>query len=826
MQRHTTRCLFGALLAAGCLLAAPAAEAALLYTGQLAPPTDETRPEPVKALAASIPYVSITGRLDGASARTRVEIRLRPGRDARQAMAVIPLSPTASRTGLKTGAGPDAEHLSHVLNSRFLDARQAEALYQQLARQTDDPSVLALIGRPAVLIEKLQLREAVTVVVEYESTCPKAQGVWRYRGPAVAAAARGGAIGQIDIALELTGAKPLRGVISPTHDADVQRADETSATVRARQRDVPADADAFELFFVAEAKPLGLRLMTYRPDGAEDGYFMLFGRACASDAGEPMAKDVTFVLDASGSMRGEKIAQARAAIEYCLGRLDKRDRFNVIAFGTEVRAFADAPAEVSDKALDEALAFTDEIVARGRTNISEALARAVAPEAHAGRLPIVLFLTDGVPTAGELATEAILETVEKANRGDWRVFVMGVGHDVNAHLLDKLAEATSASSEYASPGEEIDVKLTALYDRLSAPLLTDLAVDFGELSPHSVYPKKLPAVFRGSDILLFGRYRGGGTQAVRLTGTAGEQETSYRIEGAFPADAHSPAHEFLAPLWASRKIGYLLQEIRLHGENDELITEVVRLSRKFGIVTEYTRDIAVASAAGGPPAPAAVLKEAKSRLREARSEQAGQWAVNQAFNDKAMQHRQVAGNMANSFLNADGREVQAVRVQQFGRRALYFRDGRWEEAADGNDAKTRRVELFSKEYMTLLKANPEFAKAQKLSWAVTMNIGGERIEVVKDGKTADKKLIERIEQREAEQGSELPAAAGGDPRPGQQQILPNQQIQQAPGRLRQNLNQAPQAPARPGAQQAPAEQPAEEPAENQADEKAGQGVRA
>jgi len=448
------------------------------------------------------------------------------------------------------------------------------------------------------------------------------------------------------------------------------------------------------------------------------------------------------VLDTSGSMRGEKIEQARAAIDYCLEHLNPGDRFNVVTFGTDVRGFRDDLVARTPETVAAAREFVDAVVANGRTNIAGALAKALAGKSEAGRPRIVIFLTDGAPTAGELNPERILEAVKKANTGGAKVFVMGVGHDVNAHLLDQLAELTDGSSEYVAPREELDAKIAALYDRLSHPVLSAAAVSFGDLTTSAVLPPRLPVLFKGSEIMMVGRYREGGRHTFTVSGTLAGEPVKYTVTADLPgADAKvaGSANEFLAPLWATRQIGYLLQEIRLHGEKKELIEEVVRLSKQYGIVTEYTEFLAHA---GAPLAQEEVYREAAGRLSAARAEKAGQWAVNQAFNDKALQGRAFAGGggMANTYRDRKGAVTEARNISQVGRRAYYLQDGQWVDADEPGDRKTRVVKLFSPEYFELLRTSPEFAQAQRLGWALSVNVGLERIVVEKDGKRQDEAL--------------------------------------------------------------------------------------
>jgi Ca-activated chloride channel family protein len=258
-------------------------------------------------------------------------------------------------------------------------------------------------------------------------------------------------------------------------------------------------------------------------------------------------------------------------------------------------------------------------------------------------------------------------------------------------------------------------------------------------------------LFRGSEIMMVGRYRDGGKHTFTIAGTLFGQPVKYTVTADLPRGTAEPAHEFLAPLWAARKIGYLLQEIRLHGEVQELIEEVVRLSRQYGIVTEYTEFLALG---GKPVSGEEAVREAKKRLSVARAEQAGQWAVNQAFNDRALQNRAVASGAANVFRDRRGQVMAATNISQIGRRAFYLKDGQWIDAEDPGTRKTRVVKLFSKEYFDLLRSHPDFARAQQLGWALSINVGQERIVLEKDGKQQDESL--RVKPETVEEFNQEP----------------------------------------------------------------------
>ncbi|MEK7682008.1 MAG: VWA domain-containing protein, partial [Chloroflexota bacterium] len=297
-------------------------------------------------------------------------------------------------------------------------------------------------------------------------------------------------------------------------------------------------------------------------------------------------KDVVFVLDISGSMQGQKMEQARAALEYVLDRLNPGDRFNIIAFNSAVSTYADALRPASEKA--QALPFVRGLQAAGGTNIHDALRTALGMAPQGGGRPhVVIFLTDGLPTVGVIQTNAIIDGVVQASKKDVRLFAFGVGDDVNAFLLDTIAQRNRGVSDYIRPGQDIQEKLARFYEKISTPVLTDLKLDTGAVKVEDVYPQPLPDLYAGNQLVVVGRYRGEVAAAIALKGMVNSQEKTYTYaDQSFPSESASAA--FLPRLWATRKVGYLLNQIRLNGQNKELVDEVVALATRYGIATPFT----------------------------------------------------------------------------------------------------------------------------------------------------------------------------------------------------------------------------------------------
>lgn len=242
-----------------------------------------------------------------------------------------------------------------------------------------------------------------------------------------------------------------------------------------------------------------------------------------------------------------------------------------------------------------------------------------------------MFLTDGLPTVGETNIEQILANVRKANEARVRIFVFGVGYDVNTVFLDRLANENSGASIYVRPKESVEAKISDLFAMLSEPVLTDVQVTFEGVRIRDVYPRQVPDLFKGTEVVLAGAYAESGRAIVRLTGKVNGREQTFSFTVEFPE--RETQHDFVPRIWAARKIGYLLDELATRGRNPELIDEIVRLSKEFGVLTEFTAFLVTE-----PTIPLAELRERAERdLRAAAEAKTGAWAVAQAINRQVLQ---------------------------------------------------------------------------------------------------------------------------------------------------------------------------------------------
>jgi len=299
-------------------------------------------------------------------------------------------------------------------------------------------------------------------------------------------------------------------------------------------------------------------------------------------------KDVAFVLDTSGSMAGKKLEQAKKALQFCVENLNDGDRFEIIRFSTEVEPLFEKLVKATEQTRAKANNFIKDLKPIGGTAIDDALRKALALRPGGEDRPfVVIFLTDGRPTIGTTDEDQIVANVKKENDARTRVFCFGIGTDVNTHLLDRITEDTRGVSQYVLPDEDLEVKVSNFFSKIKEPVLANPTLKFtGDIRATKLYPSPLPDLFKGEQLVLVGRYTGKGDAAVIVEGSVNGAARKFTYEVRFPDEAS--ANEFIPRLWATRRVGYLLDEIRLHGENAEVRDEVTELARKYSIVTPYT----------------------------------------------------------------------------------------------------------------------------------------------------------------------------------------------------------------------------------------------
>lgn len=481
------------------------------------------------------------------------------------------------------------------VEAELLPADKARRIYEDIVRKAKDPALLEYADRDAlkVRIFPIEPHSKKRITLRYTQLLKSDSGLVSYVYPLNTEKFSAKPIKSVSVKVELESKQPLKSIYSPSHSVEIKRHGPNRATVGFETSDAKPDTD-FALYFAPEKDELGVNLVAHKVSG-EDGYFLLLVSPGVDVQDKKIVpKDVAFVLDTSGSMAGKKLEQAKKALQFCVENLNDGDRFEIIRFSTEVEPLFDKLVDASKANREKADDFIKDLKPIGGTAIDEALQKALSlkseirsPKSEAGRPFVVIFLTDGKPTIGTTDEGQIVANVKKQNEGRTRVFCFGIGTDVNTHLLDKITEETRAISQYVLPEEDLEVKVSNFFSKIKEPVLANPTLKFtADIRVTKLYPSPLPDLFRGDQLVLVGRYTGKGESAVILEGAIAGATRKFTYEVSFPGS--SDEHEFIPRLWATRRVGYLLDEIRLRGENSELREEVTELARKYGIVTPYT----------------------------------------------------------------------------------------------------------------------------------------------------------------------------------------------------------------------------------------------
>jgi Ca-activated chloride channel homolog len=705
---------------------------------------------PRAPLPRSLPVKSITidARINAQVATTHVEQVFRNDSDSTlEGTYFFPIPESASVAEFAIWDGD--RRLVGEVRSRA-DARR---VYDEIVRRMRDPGLLEYAGRdlfqasifpiPPHSDKKLEL--TYTQVLKAEG------GTVSYRYPLGTGRNYVPSIGLVSGRVEIEGREAVRNVYSPSHEIDVARKGEHEARVSFESKP-GAEPQDFQLFYTLSDADFGMTLLTHREPGKQ-GYFLLTVSPKDELAeAEYAAKDIVFVLDTSGSMAEEgKMEKARAALLFGVRSLRAEDRFNVINFAGEEHLMSAelVQADAAGKAKGED--FIKGLRPVGGTNIDGALLAAMKLFEQNERPRLLVFVTDGLPTVGETNVERIIADARRERVPGTRLFTFGVGYDVNTALLDKLAAENGGVAEYVEPKEDLEVKVSSFFTKINHPVLTDLALDLGGVETDLIYPRDMPDLFRGTQVTLIGRYRNPTdvrNAVLRLRGRTGTATRTFNYNDVdFPLTEES--NDFLPRLWATRRVGWLMEQIRTNGEQKELTDEIVDLGTRYGIVTPYTSYLAV------EPERASVTVRQEGDLRalpmsrpsvngrrggvggsgaatardmpapppkEAAKATTGEAAVRESKRARAQQN-------AVTIDGADEDDVLRVETgaQKVGDKTFYLREGVWVDSEFKAEAKLPETTLAfgSDEYFDLIKREPQLARFFSL---------GERVLVVYKGR--------------------------------------------------------------------------------------------
>ncbi|MDK2830581.1 MAG: hypothetical protein PWQ75_333 [Methanolobus sp.] len=343
-----------------------------------------------------------------------------------------------------------------------------------------------------------------------------------------------------------------------------------------------------KIVFSTESPELTGDMLFYETGG--QGYMMHVFSPTVDQLGTPaMNKDIIFVIDKSRSMEGKKIEQVKSVFSEIISDLPEEDRFSIIFFDNRIMEFSDELMMASSDNKKDAIDFVNNLDASGRTDIDGALVKALEMfDENSDSVPIVVFLTDGIPTSGVKNTDNIRNDISNENDAQAAIFTVAFGIDKDEGYYDFLKvlslENYGKADSFSISDDSMD-DISNFYDTISTPLMTDIEYDYdGEVT--GIVNTGESSLFAGSDAIVLGKYASGtGSISSTITGStrSGTQEFSNNF-----VVRSSSSNSFIPRLWAYEKIMNLLDRIDVEGEKAEMVEEVTDLSMEFGFATPYT----------------------------------------------------------------------------------------------------------------------------------------------------------------------------------------------------------------------------------------------
>lgn len=681
--------------------------------------------------------------IKGQLATTLIELKLKNPTSTRlEAEVLMPVPDGAVVRGFAY-AGASSEP-----TARLLPRDEARQTYDRIVAQSRDPALLEFAGfnlvRSSVFPVEPNAEQTVRLTYEHllaadgdriDYVLPRSESV-EYTVP-------------WHVQVQIEGDGPISAVYSPSHAVRTSKPSRELARVEL-DPSASKDPGSFRLSFLRTKGDVAASLFAYPNHRAGGGYFLMLAGLPTppSGKGPEILRDVTIVIDHSGSMRGEKIDQVREAARQVIAGLEEGETFNIILYNEAVDPISTKPLRKSRTTEREAMKFLDDMSARGGTNIHDALLEALRPEPAEGSLPIVLFMTDGLATVGQTSEAAIRDLARKHNPHKKRIFSFGVGVDVNTPLLEKIAYENRGFTTFVLPAEDVEVKVGRVFERLKGPVLADPVLTIGGdgvRRAKELIPDRLPDLFEGDQIVLLGQYRGDEPLEFSLQGNY--RGASRTFEFKLDVDGATTRNGFVPRLWASRKIGLLVDEIRALGADaatapiagqskadpvrTELIEEIVKLSTEFGILTEYTSFLAQ-EGTDLTRKDALVWNAGQSLRTRAIASRTGYESVNQDINLQNMKAQACANPLNKLLCPGDLSVSSTTTVQQVCDLAFFKRGNRWVDSrliSEPQPQAPREIRFGSAEFRELLERLTTQGRQGSIALRgdILMNVDGEAI---------------------------------------------------------------------------------------------------
>jgi len=604
----------------------------------------------------------------------------------------------------------------------LLPVVEAKKTYSSMVAKLRDPALLEFAGcsliRTSVFPVPAHGEQVITIT--YEQILKLNGGALEYILPRTQRLADS----TIPFLLKarIKSASPISSAYSPTHPIRTERINSREIRISLESKGSP-EPGSFLLEILPDSGDMSAALLAYPSPSEKGGYFLLFAGLPGDSklkSEKVVKREVTLVLDRSGYMKGDKIKQAKAALLQVLQSLEYGETFNILIYNDVVERFSSRSVVKDPKTESDARAYISAIEAQGGTNLHDAVVAALTPNPRQKMLPVVILISDGLPTVGVTLERDIRSASKAANKHGRRIFTFGVGSDVNVPLLDYISIGSRGSMTCVLPAENVEAKVSTMFAKLNGPIFISpsmINIDpEGNITTRAVIdvlPRTLPDLYKGDRMVVMGRYYGDDPLRFKLSGEyLGDQRS---FEFSFNLSKASVKNAFVPRLWASRLIALHIDELRQSGAGNpavaglsnsrsaissslvgvssssssnltrgdvpvdpktkELVDEIVRLSIEFGILTEYTSFLAVEGTD---------LSENDKLVHDANSN-INEWAVGKRSGSHAIsmqnnysnQRAQTVLNGRNDFYDEEMNVIEFATVQQVADLAFFKRGSRW-----------------------------------------------------------------------------------------------------------------------------------------------------
>ncbi|HWB10669.1 MAG TPA: VIT domain-containing protein [Pirellulales bacterium] len=403
----------------------------------------------------------------------------------------------------------------------------------------------------------------------------------------------------ISLAVKLDAGVPVQDLSVANHKADVQRADDRQAKVVLSPDDRLPNKD-FVLRYKVSGKKPELALLAHTDASAADagrvgsGYFMLMIQPREDERlTKSPPREMVFLVDVSGSMSGQPTAKVIEAMQNMLKLCRAVDTVQVITFAGDAHKLFPQPVPVNAASIGRALNFTEGLQGAGGTEMLKGVKLAIDEPLDKERMRIVVMLTDGY-----IGNEAeIIEHVGKQCGDRIRFWCLGIGSSPNMFLVDGVARQGGGMGRTLGLDDETAGLTEEIMTRIQRAQLAKVRIDYGGLQVSQTYPARLPELWAGRPVVVYGRYAGSGDSLLTVSGEVEGEPTSWQLAIKAPQD--EPAHDVLAKVWARQKIEDLMQQTYYQG-SPAVEEEVTGLALQYRLMSPYTSFVAVDS--DSPPA--------------------------------------------------------------------------------------------------------------------------------------------------------------------------------------------------------------------------------